>query len=315
MPQLTEACRIEPRVRYRIRHAITWLAAGLLWGVTRLPYPGQLAIGRGLGRLIRIAARKRRHIALTNLRLCFPALSERERQRLLNDHFASLGIALVETALGWWGSDRQLGKLATLTGLEHLQAALRQGRGAILLSAHFTTLEVGGRLLSLHAPFHVLYRSHKNPVIETLQRRSRRRHFEKAIPRDDLRGLLASLKRNRPVWYAPDQDFGSDNSVFVPFFGIPAATLTATSRLARVSGAPVVPFFPRRLPGARGYELTLLPALEDFPGGDVEQDARRITRLIEERVRQQPEQYLWVHRRFKTRPPGEPPVYGYQGKR
>ena len=310
MPQLTEACRIEPRVRYRIRHGFTWLAAGLLWGVTRLPYPWQLAIGRGLGRLIQRLARRRRYIALTNLRLCFSALTDDEHQRLLNAHFSSLGIALVETALGWWGSDRRLGKLATLTGLEHLQAALRQGRGAILLSAHFTTLEIGGRLLALRAPFHVLYRSHKNPVIETLQLRARRRRFEKAIPRDDLRGLLASLKRNRPVWYAPDQDFGSDNSVFVPFFGIPAATLTATSRLARVSGAPVVPFFPRRLSGARGYELTLLPALEGFPGDDVEQDTRRITSLIEERIRQQPEQYLWVHRRFKTRPPGEPPVYG-----
>jgi KDO2-lipid IV(A) lauroyltransferase len=310
MPQLTEACGIEHPVRFRIRHGVTWLAAGLLWGVTRLPYGWQLAIGRGLGRLIRTLARDRRSIAWTNLGLCFPALTDDERQRLLDAHFASLGIALVETALGWWGSDRRLGKLATLTGLEHLDAALRQGRGAILLSAHFTTLEIGGRLLSLHAPFHVLYRSHKNPVIETLQRRSRRRRFEKAIPRDDLRGLLASLKRNRPVWYAPDQDFGSDNSVFVPFFGIPAATLTATSRLARVSGAPVVPFFPRRLPGARGYELTLLPTLEGFPGEDVEQDTRRITSLIEERIRQQPEQYLWVHRRFKTRPPGEPPVYG-----
>jgi KDO2-lipid IV(A) lauroyltransferase len=310
MPELTEACRIEPRERYRIRPGFTWLAAGLLWGVTRLPYSWQLVIGQILGRVLLTLARERRRIALTNLELCFPECSGRERRRLLEAHFASLGIALVETASSWWGSDQRLGKLASVSGLEHLQAALRQGRGAILLSAHFTTLEIGGRLLSLHAPFHVLYRSHKNPVIEILQRRARRRRFEKAIPRDDLRGMLASLKRNRPVWYAPDQDFGRDNSVFVPFFGVPAATLTATSRLARVSGAPVVPFFQRRLSGARGYELTLLPALQGFPGNDIEQDTRRLTNLIEARIRQQPEQYLWVHRRFKTRPPGEPPVYG-----
>ena len=139
----------------------------------------------------------------------------------------------------------------------------------------------------------MLYRDHRNPVIETLQRRARRRRFEKAIPRGDLRAMLASLKQNRPVWYAPDQDFGRDNSVFVPFFGIPAATLTATSRLARVSGAPVVPFFQRRLPGACGYELTLLPALEDFPGNDIEQDTRRLMALVEARVRRQPDQYLW----------------------
>jgi Kdo2-lipid IVA lauroyltransferase/acyltransferase len=289
---------------------MTWLAAGLLWCTTRLPYAWQLAIGRGLGGLIRRLARDRQGIAMTNLDLCFPELSVRERHRLLDAHFASLGIALVETALGWWGPDRRLGKLATLGGFEHLQAALQRGRGAILLSAHFTTLEIGGRLLSLYTPFHVLYRAHKNPVIEALQRRSRRRRFEKAIPRDDLRAMLASLKKNRPVWYAPDQDHGIENSLFVPFFCIPAATLTATSRLARLSGAPVVPFFQRRLPGTRGYELTLLPPLEDFPGEDAGQDTRRIMNLIEARIRQQPEQYLWVHRRFKTRPPGEPPVYG-----
>jgi KDO2-lipid IV(A) lauroyltransferase len=310
MPQSTETRRIQDRVRHRIRHGMTWLAAGLLWCITRLPYAWQLAVGKGLGRLIRRLARNRRNIARTNLTLCFPELSESEHHRLLDAHFASLGIGLVETALGWWGSDRRLGKLATLTGLEHLHAALQQGRGVILLSAHFTTLEIGGRLLSLYAPFHVLYRSHKNPVIEALQRRSRRRRFEKAIPRDDLRAMLASLKQNRPVWYSPDQDFGHDNSVFVPFFGIPATTLTATSRLARVSGAPVVPFFQRRLPDARGYELTLLPALENFPGEDIEEDTRRIMNLIETRIRQAPEQYLWVHRRFKTRPPGESPVYG-----
>jgi KDO2-lipid IV(A) lauroyltransferase len=310
MPQLTDAHTIPRPSRCRLSYALAWLAAGLLWCVTRLPFAWQLAIGRLLGRVLLGLARKRRDIAWTNLALCFPALTEDERRRRLAAHFDSLGTALVETALSWWGPDRRLKPLATVTGLEHLEAALRQGRGAILLSAHFTTLEIGGRLLALHAPFHVLYRDHRNPVIETLQQRARRRRFEKAIPRGDLRGMLASLKQNRPVWYAPDQDFGRDNSVFVPFFGVPAATLTATSRLARLSGAPVVPFFPRRLPGARGYELTLLPALENFPGVDIEQDARRLTGLVEACIRQQPEQYLWVHRRFKTRPPGEPPVYG-----
>jgi KDO2-lipid IV(A) lauroyltransferase len=310
MPEVTASRPPERRAPRLWRHGLTWVAAGLLWCIAQLPYRGQLVIGRGLGGLIRRWARDRRRIALTNLALCLPGYSENARQGLLDAHFASLGIALVETALGWWGSTRRLEGLTTINGLEHLEAALRLGRGAILLSAHFTTLEIGGRLLALHAPFHVLYRSHKNPVIERLQRSARRRHFEKAIPRDDLRGLLASLKQNRPVWYAPDQDFGRANSLFVPFFGIPAATLTATSRLARLSGAPVVPFFPRRLPDARGYELTLLPALDGFPGKDVEQDTRRIMGLIEERVRQQPEQYLWVHRRFKTRPPGEAPVYG-----
>ena len=282
----------------------------ILYLCAYLPLPVLHGIGTCIGWVLVHTRNRSRHTSEINISLCFPELSGRDRHRLLDAHFASIGIALVETALGWWGPDRRLGKLATLTGHEHLQAALQQGRGAILLSAHFTTLEIGGRLLSLYTPFHVLYRSHKNPVIETLQRRSRRRRFEKAIPRGDPRAMLASLKQNRPVWYAPDQDHGIENSLFVPFFGIPAATLTATSRLARVSGAPVVPFFQRRLPGARGYELTLLPALEDFPGENIEQDTRCIMKLIETRIRQQPEQYLWVHRRFKTRPPGEPPVYG-----
>jgi KDO2-lipid IV(A) lauroyltransferase len=311
MPEFTETCPTERRHPDRLRLGLTWVAAGVLWSLTRLPYGAQLRVGRVLGRLLGRLAPQRRHIARTNLALCFPACSESERDRMLDAHLTSLGIALVETALAWWGTSRQLEGLLSIHGLEHLEAALRHGKGAILLSAHFTTLEIGGRLLALHAPFHVLYRSHKNAVIERLQRSARRRHFEKAIARDDLRGMLASLKQNRPVWYAPDQDFGRANSLFVPFFGIPAATLTATSRLARLSGAPVVPFFPRRLPRGRGYELTLLPALQGFPGKDIEQDTRRIMGLIEERVRQQPDQYLWVHRRFKTRPPGQARVYGW----
>lgn len=291
------------------RYWATWLALGLLWCITRLPWAWQLALGRGLGRLARLLALQRKHIALTNLTLCFPELAEGQRRRLLAEHFASLGIALVEMAMSWWGSAQRLKVLARIAGLEHLQAALHKGRGVILLSAHFTTLEIGGCLLALHAPFHVLYRDHKNPVIDAMMRRARTRLFEQAIPRGDLPAMLKSLKQNRPVWYAPDQDFGRENSIFVPFFGVPAATLTATSRLARASGAAVVPFFQTRLPGARGYALTLLPALEDFPGDDIEQDTRRIVALIEARIREHPAQYLWAHRRFKTRPPGEPSVY------
>jgi KDO2-lipid IV(A) lauroyltransferase len=285
------------------------MALGLLWCTTRLPFALQLAIGRGLGRLAWLLAPDRRQIALTNLTLCFPELTAVQRRRLLADHFASLGIALIETAMSWWAPARRLAPLVSIRGLEHLQDALQSGRTVILLSAHFTTLEIGGRLLSLYTPFHVLYRTHKNPVIEAVMQRARTRLYEKAIPRGDLLAMLRSLKQQRPVWYAPDQDFGAGNSVFVPFFGVPAATLTATSRLARAAGACVIPFFPVRLPGTRGYELHLLPALQDFPGDDIEQDTVRITGVIENHIRLHPEQYLWVHRRFKTRPPGESPLY------
>ena len=308
-PKVADASNPKPWSRYLPRYWPTWLALALLWCITRLPYAGQLSIGRGLGRLAQGLAIKRKRIALTNLGLCFPDLPDTERQALLTEHFSSLGIALVEMALSWWGPDRKLKDLVTITGLDHLHAALLQGKGVLLLSAHFTTLEIGGRLLSLYTPFHVLYRNHKNPVIDAAMKRSRTRLYERAIQRGDLQAMLKSLKQNRPVWYAPDQDFGADNSLFVPFFGVPAATLTATSRLARVSGARVVPFFQTRLPGARGYKLTLLPALENFPSDDLEADTRRIAGIIEARVREHPEQYLWTHRRFKTRPPGEKPVY------
>jgi KDO2-lipid IV(A) lauroyltransferase len=293
-----------------IRYWPTWIGLGLLRCLCRFPYAWQTAIGRRLGGLSLHLARRRRRIAAVNLSLCFPQLTDNGRQQLLEDHFVSLGIGVMEMAMSWWGTDRQLRKLVTLEGLDNLHQALERNRGVILLSAHFTTLEIGGRLLAMHAPFHVLYRNHKNPAFESVMQAARIRNFEKAIPRGDLRGLLKSLEQNMPVWYAPDQDHGANHSLFVPFFGIPAATLTAVSRLVRVSGAAVVPFFQSRLSENRGYRLTLLPALEHFPGESVEQDLRRISGLIEERVRECPEQYLWVHRRFKTRPPGMPDVYG-----
>ena len=283
----------------------TWLMFGSLWLVTRLPFGWQMAIGRLIGALALRLAGRRRHIAAVNLRLCFPDQSEDQRQRLLRAHFDALGKGVVETALAWWGRSVPLRDKARVVGLEHLQRAQSNGRGVILLSAHFTTLELGGRLLALESPFHVLYRKHKNPLFETVMQRARRRRFERAIPRDDTRALLASHKACLPVWFATFQNHAGPQAVFVPFFGIPASTLTATARLARLSGAPVVPFFPVRLPGSEGYLLVLCPALEDFPGGDIEQDTVRINRLIEDVVREIPEQYLWVHRRFKTRPAGE----------
>ncbi len=280
-----------------------------MWLIAQLPYRAQLAIGGMLGRMMYYASPPRRHIAAVNLRLCFPELSEIERTILLRRHFVSLGVSAVETAMSWWTPDKKLHRLAHIDGPEHLEQARKMGRGVILLSAHFTTLEIGARLLTMHTPIHAMYREHKNPLFEAVMRRARERRCEYAIPRGDVRALLNSLKMGLPVWYAPDQNYSSKNTVFVPFFGVPASTTTATSRLARMSGAAVVPFFQHRLPGARGYALTLLPALEDFPGADIEADTLRINQLIETQIRKAPEQYLWAHRRFKTRPAGERDVY------
>jgi len=296
---------------YSLRYWPTWLGLGLLRCLSHLPFAWQLATGRRLGRLLRAAGRRREHIATVNLSLCFPDQPAEARGQILAELFESIGIGILEMAMSWWAPDRRLRPLADIQGLEHLQAALQDGKGAILLSGHFTTLEIGGRLLAQQAPFHVMYREHKNAAFEAVMHAARVRNFGKAIPRGDLRGMLNSLKDNIPVWYAPDQDYGAEQSLFVPFFGIPAATITATSRLARISGAPVVPFFQTRLPGSRGYRLTLYPALDDFPGASVEADTRRINAILEDQIRAQPGQYLWVHRRFKTRPPGEAGVYDH----
>lgn len=285
--------------------------AGIALGrlAARLPFPSQIILGRGLGKLAYWLMPARRRIARTNIHLCFPELDAGARRRMLRDHFESLGIGVIETAMSWWAPTESLRALAHIEGLEHLHAALHHGRGVILLSAHFTTLEIGGRLLSLHTPFHVLYRPHKNAAFERVMQAARTRHFEKAISRDDMRGMLKSLKANMPVWYAPDQNYGREHSIFVSFFGIPASTITATTRLARISGAKVVPFFQERLPGAAGYRLRLYPALENFPTDDEAADTQRINNLIETEIRKFPAQYLWAHRRFKTRPDGDDSIY------
>ena len=285
------------------------MGLGMLWCVTRLPYSAQMWTGAGIGRLALLFAQRRRKIAKTNLELCFPELPEKQRLVLLRAHFDSLGKGFIEMALSWWGREKHLRNLSSIRGIEHLQDASQHGNGVILLSAHFTTLEIGGRLLAMQAPFHVLYRTHKNALFEHIMHRARVCLFDKAIARNDMRALIASLKAGKTVWYAPDQNHGGTHSIFVPFFGIPASTITSTSRIAAISGAAVVPFFQRRLPGNRGYELTLYPALNHFPGDSVEADTVRISQLIENQIRKMPEQYLWVHRRFKTRPEGEPYPY------
>ncbi|MCB1778350.1 MAG: LpxL/LpxP family Kdo(2)-lipid IV(A) lauroyl/palmitoleoyl acyltransferase [Candidatus Competibacteraceae bacterium] len=287
-----------------------WLGLGAMKIMAALPFHWQVALGGQIGCWIGRIARRRRQIARINLERCFPEYSSIQRETLLDAHFASLGIGLFETAMAWWAPDEKLYSLARVKGMEHLEQALAQGKGAILLTGHFTTLELGARFITWQQPFHAMYRSHKNPLYESVMRRERERRSRfPPLPHEDLRGLLRAFKRGRAVWYAPDQNHGRRNSVFVPFFGIPTCTITATSRLAALSGAAVVPYFPRRLPGASGYEVVILPALENFPSGDVMTDTARINALLEKYIRKAPEQYLWVHRRFKTRPPGEPNFY------
>ncbi|WP_312669333.1 lipid A biosynthesis lauroyl acyltransferase [Stutzerimonas nitrititolerans] len=288
-----------------------WLGLGLLWLVIQLPYRALLALGRVLGKAMYYLAGPRRHIARRNLELCFPDLSVAERERLLKENFASNGIALFEMAMSWWWPQARLQRLAHIEGLEHLRQAQTEGQGVILMALHFTTLEIGAALLGQRHTIDGMYREHKNPVFDFVQRRGRERHNRDAtaIEREDVRAMLKVLRAGRAIWYAPDQDYGRKQSLFVPLFGIQAATVTATSKFARLGRARVVPFTQQRLADGSGYRLVIHPPLEDFPGESDEADCLRINRWVEEAVSLNPEQYLWAHRRFKTRPEGEPSLY------
>lgn len=295
--------------RFAPRYWLWWLGFGILWSVTRLPLFWQLKIGQHIGHLGYHLAARRRHIATVNIQLCFPELSADQQKTLVKQHFASLGMGLLEMLNAWWSSDQRLQKFGQISGLEHLEQALQRGRGVILLSAHFTSLEIATRFLimQLPVPVHAAYRPHENPVVEYWMQKSRAAYAEKAIPRESVREMVRSLQHNKPLWFAPDQNFGHKSSVFAPFFNIPAATMTATARLARLSGAAVVPFFVKRT--EIGYQVVLQPQLENFPSDDEIENASRINQLIEKQVRHAPEQYLWTHRRFKDRPRGEPSFY------
>ena len=303
-----------PRFRAAFFHPrfwLLWLGLGLLWLVVQLPYKAQLCIGRVLGALMYRVAGDRRRIAARNLELCFPEKSSAEREQLLKDNFASTGIAFFEMAMSWWWSKPRLARLAHIEGLEHLKQAQREGKGVILMAFHFTTLEIGAALLGQQHTIDGMYREHNNPLFDFIQRRGRERHNvdSLAVERDDVRGMLKLLRSGRAIWYAPDQDYGAKQSIFVPLFGIEAATVTATSKFARLGKAQVVPFTQQRLADGSGYKLVIPPPLSNFPGESDEVDCLRINQWVERAIRECPEQYLWAHRRFKTRPPGEPKLY------
>lgn len=286
-----------------------WLGLGIMWCAVQLPYTWQMRIGRALGRLAGGVARRRTAVARTNIALCFPELTPRQQQELLARHMQSVGMAVMEIGISWWMPTERLRPLAQVEGLEHLHTALQKGRGAIVLIGHFTGMELFGRLLALYTPLHVTYRQHQNPLYEYMVTRTHRGHCTSLIPHTDLRAMFQALKHNEPLWYAPDQNYAGKLSAFVPFFGVPASTITATSRIAKISGAPIIPVFAQRLPNDQGYRITLQAPVEDFPGDDEVRDAQRILGVIEGHIRQIPEQYLWVHRRFKTRPRGENRLY------
>ena len=291
------------------RYWITWVMMGLWWLVVQLPYPVLMALGRGIGRLLYLAGGSRRRIARRNLELCFPELTDAGLDNLLRENFANYGMGLFEVPMAWWWGERRLSRMLHIEGLENLDKL--DGRGALLMAVHFTHLELAGQALAFHLSMDAMYRPHKSPVYEYIQSRGRlvRSPDSEVFPRKDVRGVTRALRRGRVIWYAPDQDYGARGSVFVPFMGVTAATITATSKFARLGNARVIPFSHVRRADGSGYDVRLHPPLEDFPSDDEIADAERINGIIEGFIRQHPEQYLWAHRRFKTRPPGEPSVY------
>lgn len=281
-----------------------WLILGLLRGLGWLPLPLLHLLGAGLGELFHALVPGRRRIVRINLRLCFPELSETQRRRLARRHFRALGMGLLEVPVAWFASDRRLRRCTEIVGAEHLRAARADGSGVLLLTGHFSTMELGCRLVHLAGfPFHGMYRRADNAFADYWMCRLREARLGlPMVPKEDLKRVVRLLRRGGLVWYGPDQTLEAANAVFVPFFGVPALTLTATSRLAAMGRAKVVPYFPQRVDGR--YRLVFTPALEDFPSGDDSADAARINALLERAIREMPEQYFWVHRRFKDGPPG-----------
>ena len=284
----------------------SWIGVGLFWLIGQLPWRLLQAIGRGLGRLAWYLAKKRRHIAQTNIRLCFPELTPEEQDELAHRSVISTGEAILEMAGSYNNHRIDLNKNLTVTGMEHIEACQARGEGVLLLGMHFNTLDTCSRMLATLVDIHAVYRPNDNPVIDRLIDRGRRHYVRSTVDRTDIRQMLRLLRSGEIVWYAPDQDYGTAHALFVPFFGIPAATITATSRIAKMGKAAVIPCAHYRLPGGR-YEIEFGPALEDFPCGDDEQDTARINSTIEGYVRKYPEQYLWVHKRFKHQRDGQSP--------
>jgi KDO2-lipid IV(A) lauroyltransferase len=272
------------------------------WGLAR-------AVAPALGGLMRTCMIARRRVARRNLEICFPELDAQAREALLRAHFASLGMAVFEFLRAWWGPLKPVDAGFEVQGLEYLRAAREAGRGVILISPHFTTLEMCTRLLCQVAPVAGMYRPHDSQALDWAVRRGRMRHAAAMFARDELRPAVKYLKGGGVLWFAPDQETRRGDSVFVPFFGRPAKTLTSTHQLARLSGALVLPLFHERIEADGRYRVEIGAPLDSFPSKDALADTARTMALIESQVRRVPAQYLWIHKRFKTQPEGTPSPY------
>ena len=292
------------------RYWLTWCGIGLLWLVVQLPYPVLYRLGCGMGRLAMRLMKRRVRIAHRNLELCFPQMPEQERQEMVKKNFESVGMGLMETGMAWFWPDSRINRWVDVTGMDNTKMHFAEGKGILLIGVHFLTLELGARVFGMHIPGIGVYRPNDNPLLDWLQTWGRLRSNKTMIDRKDLKGMVRALKSGDVVWYAPDHDYGPRSSVFVPFFAVEqTATTTGTWMLAKMSKACLVPFVPRRKPDGKGYELIMLEGETTPPLETAEETAAWMNKVVERCILMAPEQYMWLHRRFKTRPDSVPSRY------
>jgi KDO2-lipid IV(A) lauroyltransferase len=286
------------------------LAVALLWLLHLLPLGAIAAIGRGLGAVLWHLAKERRSVVRTNLRLCFPAMPVGERETLAREHVKLVMRSFLERSLAWWASAERIRRLVRIDGLEAFKA-LAAKRPTILLVPHFVGLDMCATRLALEINAVSIYANQKNATLNRLLLHGRSRFGEQLLlsRQAGVRATIRAMRAGRPFYYLPDQDYGARDAIFVPFFGVPAATITGLSRLARLGDAAVVPCIAHMLEGGQGYVLSIGEPWADFPGGDIEADTLRMNQAIERFVLAMPAQYYWVHKRFKTRPPGGQRLY------
>jgi Kdo2-lipid IVA lauroyltransferase/acyltransferase len=285
------------------------LGVFILWLVHFLPFRVIVAMGNGLGVLLHAVGKERREVALINLRLCFPELSESQRSQLVRKHFKMFARGLLERTILWWSSAVRINSLIRVEGIEHFEEI--KNKSSILLTPHFVGMDVGGQWIAQQTDTVCMYANQKNMYLTDLLLKKRARFRQQRLfsRQQGLRPILKGMREGHPFIYPPDQDQGVRDGAFIPFFGVPAATMTSLPRIAQMTSAKVVPSITRLLPGGAGYVLTFYPAWENYPSGDDVADARRMNEFIEQRILEMPEQYFWLHKRFKTRPDGEAAFY------
>ena len=297
-------------VYFHPRYWLTWLGIAALYLVTLLPYPLIRRIGFTLGRLFMRIGKRRVKIAERNLELCFPDMSREARAQILQENFESTGMAVMETGMAWFWPDWRVKKIFQVEGLEHMRQAQAEQRGVLLIGVHFLTLELGARVFGMYNPGVGVYRPNDNPLMDWLQTWGRLRSNKYMIDRKDVKGMIRALRAGEIIWYAPDHDYGPRRSVFVPLFAVDkAATTTGTSILMQAADPALVAFAPIRNKDGSGYRLVISPAIEGFPMDDEVAAAAFMNRVVEKEILRAPGQYMWLHRRFKTRPEGESSLY------